>query len=185
MSNDRDRHMRNLIVRLNMLTEVPAAAAAPEGGASTDEHPSRILAKGGGMDGADWWRLYREARDPEKIIDQAERELADAIRGPEERPAGETPAQEMDRKTARVLHLHNDGAWTRVDIASDTGLTIGQVSKIIMGAAINQRLDAKDRKDAATVIALWNEDRTRTVMYIAARTGYTRQHVRRILHKAA
>jgi hypothetical protein len=185
MSNDRDRHMRNLIVRLNLLTEVPAAAAAPEGGASTDEHPSRILAKGGGMDGADWWRLYREARDPEKIIAQAERELADAIRGPEERPAGETPAQEMDRKTARVLHLHNDGAWTRVDIASDTGLTIGQVSKIIMGATITKRLDAGERKDAAEVMRLWREDQGRTVRYLAAATGVPKSTVQDILRRAA
>jgi hypothetical protein len=185
MSYERDHHMRQLIARLNCLAGDISAVNMDSSGGRSSEHPGGKQPAGGGMDGADWWRLYREARDPEKIIDQAERELADAVRGPEERPAGETPAQEMDRKTARVLHLHNDGAWTRVDIASDTGLTIGQVSKIIMGAAINQRLDAKDRKDAATVIALWNEDRTRTVMYIAARTGYTRQHVRRILHKAA
>jgi hypothetical protein len=184
-TTSRDQHMRSLIVRLNLLTHVPAAAAAPEGGAATDEHPGGKLPKGGGMSGADWWRLYCEAADGEKIIAQAERELEDSVRGPVERPAGETPEQEIARKTQRVLHLHDDGAWTRVDIASDTGLTIGQVSKIIMGAAIAVRLSASERKDEAEVVRLWREDQGRTVRYLAAATGVPKSTVQDILRRAA
>ncbi len=180
-----DRDMWALIARLNLLSNVPASAPSSAGGPATDEHPGGRLPKGGGMSGHDWWQRYVTASNPERIVVEAQATLDAAHHGPAERPAGETPEQEVARKTSRVLHLHADGSWTTVDIARDTGLTIGQVAKLVMGAAIAARLTARERATTSEVIRLWEEDPARTVRYLAARTNTPKSTVQDILRAHA
>jgi hypothetical protein len=182
-TSDTDRNMLQLIARLVVMAgDIPAVNPNQSGGRSC-EHPGGKQPAGGGLSGHDWWQMYL-AR-PAHTIELAIRTLEEALHGPKDKPAGETPAQEMDRKTARVMHLHADGSWTTVDIARDTGLTIGQVAKIIMGATITATLTAKERAHADEVLRLWEEDNGRTVRFLAARTGIPKSTVQRILRRAA
>lgn len=178
----RDHEMRALIARLNCRPGDISAVNMDSSGGRSSEHPGGKPPAGGGMNGQDWWDLYLASPDRAKAM--AEDALKQA-HGPKERPAGETPAQELARKTKRVLELHDDGGWTTHDMARDVGLTIGQVSRIIMAAAINDRMTAAERKDELEVMRLWREDNARTVRFIAAQTGRSKSDVQRILRKVA
>lgn len=178
----RDHEMRALIARLNCRPGDISAVNMDSSGGRSSEHPGGKPPAGGGMNGQDWWDLYLASPDRAKAM--AEDALKQA-HGPKERPAGETPAQELARKTKRVLELHDDGGWTTHDMARDVGLTIGQVSRIIMAATVSRRLDAGERKDAAEVMRLWHEDQGRTVRYLAAATGVPKSTVQDILRRAA
>jgi hypothetical protein len=177
-----DREMLNLIVRLNCRAGDISAVNPNQSGGRSCEHPGGKQPAGGGLDGHDWWQMY--IARPAHTIELAIRTLQDA-HGPKDKPAGETPEQEMARKTRRVMHLHADGSWTTVDIARDTALTIGQVAKIIMGATINATLTARERAHTDEVLRLWQEDQGRTVRYLAARTGIPKSTVQDILRRAA
>jgi hypothetical protein len=179
--SDRDRHMRNLIAQLNLLSWVPASAASPNGGPATDESPGGKMPKGGGMSGADWWRLY--VQTPDRTIAQAEEALASAVRGPVERPAGETPEQEVARKTARVLALHADGGWTTNDMARDTGLTVGQVSRVIADSFVAVKVTARERAREAQVVLVASKGLS--VRKVAQVTGVPKSTVQRILERRA
>lgn len=179
-----DAKMRGLIARLNVLSQV--AAANPNSGAkSTDEAKGGRRPTGEGMSGGDWWQRYVDSSSPDRVVDQAEDELKHATHAPKEKPAGETPQQERQRQEARVRQLSADGGWTTADIARDTCLTVGQVRKILMDEAVDARLNKRERAAQHEVIALYQEDPSRTVRYLAARCDVPKSTVQEWLKKAA
>lgn len=104
---EQDTHMRNLIVRLNLISHVPASNPNSGGGKATDEHPGGRMPKGGGRSGQEWWTAYTQAREPETVITDAENELKHAARSGGDRDVIETAEQ----LTARIRRLRGDG-WT-------------------------------------------------------------------------
>lgn len=107
-----DAHMRSLIVRLNLLSHVPASNPNSGGGKATDEHPGGKMPKGGGRSGFEWWTTYLNAVHPEAVIADAERELEHAHRSEADRDVAETAEQ----LTARIRRLRAQG-WTIKEVS--------------------------------------------------------------------
>lgn len=104
--------MRALIVRLNLISHVPASNPNSGGGKATDEHPGGKQPKGGGRSGADWWGIYLRSNDPAGVIREAEDELEHASHSGGDRDVTET-AEEL---TARIRAKRADG-WTIRDVS--------------------------------------------------------------------
>ena len=107
---------------------------------------------------------------------------AERVQAPSSRPAGETPAQELARKTARVLALHADGAWTRAEIASDTRLTISQVRQIIATRALSAPVMSDgERAEQARLL----REQNLSTRQIAGKLGVSHMTVSRLLRGKA
>lgn len=117
-THEQDQHMRSLIARLNLISQVPASNPNSGGGKATDEHPGGKLPKGGGRSGAEWWAAYEHAARPETVIDEAERELEHAHRSSGDRDITESAEQ----LTARIRKLRRDG-WTIQDVSRECRCT--------------------------------------------------------------
>jgi hypothetical protein len=178
----RDQHMRSLIVRLILLSEIPASVLAPDGGPGTDVHPSSKRLKGGGMSGQDWWDLY--VQSPDRTLKHAE-EVLEGLRGPVERPAGETPAQETARKAKRVMELYDDGGWSTNDMARDTGLTVRQVNRVLADVEVGRKLSAREKAREAQVMHIVHSTPGVTVRHVAKVTGIAKSTVQDIMMRRA
>jgi hypothetical protein len=160
-----DAHMRSLIVRLNLLSHVPAANPNPGGGKATDESPGGKQPRGGGRSGADWWATYLRSDDPARVIKEAEDELEHASKSGGDRDVTET-AEEL---TARIRAKRADG-WTIKDVAYECRCTETRVRQA----------------DKDTVVAKVLELHGKcTVRQIETITGVPKSTVQRIIRAEA
>ncbi len=185
MSQQLDAEMRQILAAMSILSCGTTQSWNTSGGGKSDDKP---VFPPGGLDSlADHWaREYNAAADDNRrrvVIGKAREALrAEQRQPPTSRPAGETAAQELRRKTKRVLELHQDGAWTRAEIAADVRLTIGQVRTIVATAVLAAPvvLDGPLRE---RVVALRAENLSQR--QIAAKVGVSQQMVCKVLRKEA
>jgi hypothetical protein len=115
---EQDAHMRSLIVRLNLLSNVSAVNLDSSGGKATDESPGGRQPSGGGRSGAEWWSIYLASDRPERVIQEAEDELEHAHRSGGDRDIIETAEQ----LTARIRKKRREG-WSIDEVARECRCT--------------------------------------------------------------
>lgn len=166
---EQDARMRSLIVRLNLISHVPASNPNPGGGKATDESPGGKQPRGGGRSGADWWAIYLRADDPGRVIEEAKNEIKHAVLSGGDRDVEES-AEEL---TARIRELRSDGFSVK-EIAYHCRCTERRVRQ-----AEEAPITPEEAASVADVLTLYR--REHTVRYIAQKTGISKSEVHRII----
>jgi DNA-binding transcriptional MerR regulator len=160
-----DQHMRSLIARLNLLSNVSAVNPNPGGGKATDEHPGGRQPTGGGRPGSEWWAAYCNSPRPDRVVQEAEDELEHAHRSGGNRDITETAEQ----LTARIRRLRREG-WTIREVSMHCRCTETRVKQ------------ADKDTTVAKVLELHGKC---TVRQIETITGVPKSTVQRIINAEA
>lgn len=160
-----DAHMRSLIVRLNLLSNVSAVNLDPSGGKATDESPGGRQPSGGGLSGADWWKVYLASDRPDRVITEAEEELKHAHRSGGDRDIVET----AESLTARIRAKRAEG-WTIDEVARDCRCTPTRVRQADRDSTVGKVLEMRGKY---------------TVRQIGAMTGLPKSTVQDIIRAEA
>lgn len=120
---EQDRHMNTLRVRLIMLSHAPTQNLSPAPGLEC-KHPGGDPPPGGGTDGTYWWNRYKQAADPETVIEEAERALDLALRSKALAHSPET----LEQENARILE-EGEG-FKAEEVAYTFHCTVSRVRKV-------------------------------------------------------